>query len=318
MNSSDAIEIFAKNEGRRLKFNVFDEKLPNFTIQNNKITEISNYKYHDNAPRLQGFAHLLNQQVLPYISAESKISSAKFGIELHDSNSYLENDIDYNNCLVWSRNKKDNKSILIPDYYQLHNYNGCLAGNVDYYNYISKPINKIGFYGSTTGNRNPILNERISMCIWSVGHRDIIDAYITDVVQMEKSVFLKNIDSSELITKKKISPGEMFKYKILLDIPGNTYSWDRVPMILNSNSLLFRMDCEDYGWYFPLLHNGEHFVSVNKDNMRNMYTYYINNQKEADHIINCANKFVNKFLKSIHAHKYIITMLEEAVYWNSP
>lgn len=318
MNSDDVIKTLAKIEGRKLKFGEYNENLPHFKIDYNRIVKISNYDKHDNSARMIGFSKLLNDQVLPNISKDMCINNSTFGIELHDSNSYLDNEFDYTNCMVWSRNKDDNRSILIPDYYQLFNYDGLLIKNTDPYKFINKPINKIGFYGSTTGDKNPLLNNRIKMCIWSVGNRDFVDAYITKVVQMSRNVFNRAIGDSNLIMSESISPADMFKYKILLDIPGNTYSWDRVPLILNSNSLLFRMKCNDYGWYFPILHEGEHFISVDENNMRNMYTYYMNNQKEADFIIKNANTFALKYLKGIHAHKYIISMLEESIYWNSP
>lgn len=320
MNSDDVIQTLAKIEGRKLKFDYYNKDLPNFQIKANRIVQVSNYEKHDNAPRMTGFSSLLNEQILPNISKDLQITNATFGIELHDSNSYLDNEFDYSNCMVWSRNKNDKKSILIPDYYHLHNYYGILIKNSDPYKYINKPLNKIGFYGSTTGNKNPLLNNRINTCIWSVGHRDIIDAYITNVVQINRPLFNKTVSNyqQQQITANPIAIADVFKYKMLLDIPGNTYSWDRVPMILNSNSLLFRMKCEDYGWYFPILHDGEHFITVDENNMRNMFTYYMNNQKEAEYIIKNANNFASKYLKGIHSHKYIISMFEESIYWNSP
>lgn len=316
MNINDSIRFLANIEGRKLKFNSFDDKLPNFHIQNNKVVSYDNYQSHDNAPRMKYFCDMLTSSILPHISGAAINSS--FGIELHDSNSYLKNDIDYTNSFVWSRNKNDKKSILIPDIYQLFNYGNKLTTSIDPGVFNTKPINKIGFFGSTTGNTNPLLNKRIDLAIWSIGHRDIIDCYITNIVQINLTDLKKKIPDYKEILHKSVDWNVLRDYKFLLDIPGNTCSWDRIPLILNSKSLLFKTECDDSTWYYPLLHSGIHYVSVDKDTMRNKRLYYENNTKESNFIIDSANKFVKTYLQSSNAHLYLKYMLEESCWWNSP
>lgn len=315
MNYIDVVSFLARAEGRKLKYDSFDKQLPFFTLNKNKVTNYENYKSHDNAPRMKYFTDVISNYVMPHMYVDINSS---FAIELHDSNSYLTNGYDYDNCLVWARNKNDTKSILIPDMYQLYNYNNKLNSYKDNIVFNSKPINKIGFYGSTTGDRNPLGNSRIDYSMWSIGNRDIIDCYITNVVQMSNEDFMKHIPEYNLLKSEFKSLAELYNYKYLLDIPGNTYSWDRVPMILNSNSLLFKTNCSDYGWYYPMLHEGTHYVHVDKDNMRNKKLYYDNNPNEANFIIQSANIFAKKFLNASTAYLYLKHLFDECQFWNSP
>lgn len=308
MNNIDTITMIAQYEGRNLKPNTANiSQVPNFTCIGGRVTHIDNYLAHDNADRLPSFAKILNGNILPNVNKSFK---GKFGIELHDSNSYLVNDLDYSNVMVWSRNKYDRKSVLIPDVYQYTNY---LPSCTDTINPDMKK-NKIGFFGTTTGSRNPFRNSRIKMCQWSID-KNYIDCYITNIAQMTIDEF-KTVDRYQEILHPYVPTQEQFKYKYLLDIPGNTYSWNRVPMILQSNSLLFKMPCADKAWYYPLLHPGEHYVEVDKDNIEKKFMYYENNPKEYAFIVENANRFVSSYLKTVHAYMYMVNLLEESHFWN--
>lgn len=310
MNNIDVITRLAQYEGRNLKPDTENIiHLPNFTCTGNKVTHIDNYIDHDNAPRLPYFTNILNNTVLPNLTSRYNIHSRcnRYGIELHDSNSYLSGDLDYSNVMVWARAKNDKKSVLIPDIYQFENY---VALNIDDQ---TEKKNKIGFFGTTTGSRDPTQNTRINMCLWAID-KDYIDCYITKIAQMSTESF-KSVKNSDKIMHEFVKPSDLFKYKYLLDIPGNTYSWNRVPIVLNSNSLLFKMPCSDHGWYYPLLHPGEHYVDVNIHNMESKFMYYENNPREVAFIIENANRFVNNYLKPIHAVSYMVALFQESDYW---
>jgi hypothetical protein len=329
MNNIDTINRLARYEGRHLKPQIANElignenneyninKIPNFTRLGKKVVKLDNYLKHDNADRLPYFSAVLNNNILPNLTTSMATSSMatsstsiRYSIELHDSNSYLDNDLDYSGVMVWARKTTDAKTVLIPDIYQYNNY---LAKDSNKDTNVNK-INKIGFYGTTTGSRNPKTNTRINTCIWAIDKK-YIDCYITNVAQMSITDIIYNIKEWQQINHPRVEMSDLFKYKYLLDIPGNTYSWDRVPIILQSNSLLFKMPCTDQGWYYPLLHPGEHYVDVDISSMESKYMYYENNPKEAAFIIQNANRFVNSYLKPIHAYTYMVSLFEESDYW---
>ena len=302
MDNLDVICTLAQTEAKKFKFG--DDRLPWFEIENNKVVDNGNHQGHDNADRMGFFCHHLTQHVLSHLPTAN--TKTRYSIELHDSNSYLDNSYDYSGCMVWAKNKKDKGVVLIPDPYQLSNYGGTLVKDTSV-----KTTDKIGFYGSTTGSRNPVKNERIQTALWSLDHRDIIDCYITNIVQMSRDTFTSIGDKHERIMHPFIRLDDMLQYKYLLDINGNTTSWNRVPQILNSKSVLFKLKGTDMSWYYPLLHDGTHFVAVNHHNMRSKLAYCRNNPKEMDFIIANANRFVTSFLKPNHANFYLVSLLEE-------
>lgn len=308
MNNIDAITRIAQYEGKYLKPDQDNfSDLPNFTINENKVIKLNHFEKHDNGPRMLAFADILNKNVLPNLSCKI---NGNFGIELHDSNSYLSNDFDYDSVLVWARQKNEKKSVLMPDIYQYTNY---LSSDQVKDNSVTK-ISKVGFFGTTTGSKNPHDNTRINTCLWALD-RDFIDCYITNIAQMTVDDFGK-VDRNKEILKPYMPMSQQFKYKYLLDIPGNTYSWNRVPIVMQSNSLLFKMPCSDYGWYYPLLRPGEHYVNVDLNTMHSKFMYYENNPKEYNLIVENANKFVNNFMKTTHAYLYMSVLLEESMFWN--
>ena len=85
--------------------------------------------------------------------------------------------------MVFSKNK-DNKNTLIPDMYAMTSYGDTLniKDNISF----NLKVNKAIFMGCTTGNENPVLNERLLLCDWvnKTKNNILIDAYISDICQM--------------------------------------------------------------------------------------------------------------------------------------
>ena len=323
MNCQDTIINCAQLAGKRLKPSreietVQHDDIPYFQmIQKNNQISIKGYQYekHDNAPRMKFFEIALAKALSGFGIACG--NPLYFNVELHDTYSYLDkyNNSMYDNCLVWSKRAGDDNVILLPDLYHLNNFNGKLK----YKDKLcwEEKINKIGFWGTTTGNRNPVKNTRIQTCLWGIPHREKVDFYITNIAQMTaKDIFL-NVPDFQNIYSSYANDESMLKYKFLLDIPGNTCSWDRVPFVMNSKSLLFKMPCSDICFYYPFFKSGTHFVDVNTDNMLSIMTYYRNNPKEAIMMTENANYFVNSYLQQSSAYLYLRTLFCESIYWNA-
>lgn len=198
----------------------------------------------------------------------------------------------------------------------MRDYNGCLKinCNVDF----KSKINKIIFAGATTGNTNIKLNDRINTCIWSNMNnwaRENTYFKLTNVVQIPKdklSVYTKqNNINSELILSNTISITEQLKYKYILSIDGNTWAWDRPIWIMNSNSLFFKYDSNDIGWYYDFLKEDVHYVAVNTENMENKYNFFENNTNQALQIISNSKEFVKDYCSEEAWSFYLKSLLEE-------
>jgi hypothetical protein len=322
MDTFDAIIHLAKTEGRKLKVHrdesTLNKKLPYFSLSKKDGTynaAIFNHVGHDNADRMPFIANYILQNVCPFVDKQCDLSGF-YNIELHDTYSYLNNDINYKNCLVWSKRKEDHDVILMPDLYHLIGYGGKLEKK-DTLAWEHKR-DKVAFYGTTTGDRDPLKNDRIQTCLWGIPHREWADLYITKVAQIPAARIAQNITLFNQIAHDYVPPDHLFTYKFCLDIPGNTCSWDRVPLILNSRSLLFKKPCTDMCFYYPLLHSREHYIACDTHNMYSQYMYYKNNSREAQLIIDNANRFTNNFLMAKHARLYLVSLFEEAAIANAP
>lgn len=318
MDSLSSVDFLAHHEGRKLKpkqAHQLEQKVPFFQIDTSGGMSVGGFQGHDNADRMLFIAKYFTSQVFPKMES-NKMAQGLYNVELHDTYAYLNNGIDYNNCLVWSKRKADHDVVLMPDLYHLVNYGGKLQKDIDILSWNDKkPC--IGFWGTTTGDRDPLKNERINVCRWGRDHKDWTDFYITKVAQMEIEHVRKKIPEFDDIFRSPVTASDMFQHKFLLDIPGNTCSWDRVPQILNSQSLLFKYPCQDMCFYYPLLHNGTHYVEVTLEDMIKKALYYENNHKEAQFIIESANKFALTFLNSSVAERYLVKLLETSAHYYS-
>lgn len=266
-----------------------------------------NYKGHDNEPRMPYYCNYLLKQVLPNVDRQINISGF-YPIQLHDSYSYLNDKINYNNVLTFSKNKEDRYPVLVPDPFMIGNYGGRLSIK-DGFSWETKE-KKIGFYGVTTGNKNPVKNNRINLCYWSRENRDISDFYITGVVQMTMASFQKRFSDYQSICRPPLQQPEQYKYRYLLSADGNTASWDRVPWVMKSKSLLFKHESNQVLYYYPLMLDGSHFVEVHKNSMLKNFMFYENNPAQANNIIFNANTFVDTHLKPTNAILYLTYLFE--------
>lgn len=320
MNAEEIVQHLAVIEGRKLKPKQKADDVtlgvPYFHIEidhrfKNVEIGLGAYKGHDNQDRMLFFAEYLMKRILPTIPNIASLQGF-FSMELHDTYSYLNNGVDYTGCLTWSKRKSDHNVVLLPDLYQIVNYGGKLQNHLDTYAWESKN-NKIGFWGTTTGSRNPKENERIQTCLWAHEHAaDVTEFKITKVAQMTHEQVLHDLPNFEKVynAEGQVSQDHMFGYKFLLDIPGNTCSWDRVPLIMSSNSLLFKKPCKDMCFYYPLMIDRTHYVEVNEHNMLNMREYYLNNPREAAFIIQNANHFAKTFFNNRVAEIYTRSLFQ--------
>lgn len=313
MNTYETVLQLGQNAGSKLKIlddTTINKSLPYFSIDKQRNVACFNYQHHDNADRMLFMKQLLEQFVLKHIEPQLNLEGF-YNIELHDTYSYLDNGHQYDNCLVWSKRKQDHNVVLLPDLYQIANYNGALAKE-DTLSWDDK-LDRICFFGTTTGNSDPLLNERIQTCLWAK-NKPFCDMYITKVAQIPVQEIVQKIPNFNDIIHNPVPPSHMFKYKYMLDIPGNTCSWDRVPLVLNSRSLLFKMPCNDMCWYYPLLHDKEHFVNIQKENMQDMMSFFKTNPNFATSITIRANAFVKEYLTQSQALLYIKSLFEQSAH----
>ena len=323
MNSVETIETLGRSQGRYLtplhELEELKETIPFVKVYRDSMNgrwrvRGDGHKGHDNADRMPLICHIMETNILPNLPKEVNVAGM-YQIELHDSYTYLDRDPQvYDNVMTFSKFKHHTRAICIPDIYQLMNYGGRDFN--DPIAFSKKRDKIIGAY-TTTGDRNPLKNERIQTCLWSLKNRDACDLYITKVAQMAEQHLYDTYPMLSNIMTTFMPPHEQLQYKYILNIKGNTETWDQAWM-LASNSLMLKKHHDDMCWYAPLLLDRSHYVRcyTNEDILKSR-SYYSNNQHEAQQITANANKFVKDFMHPhTHAILYWTRLFEESAHAN--
>lgn len=313
MNLQDTITYLAQVNSRTCypkRRDDVDESIPYFQVFKNDLGRYDMrtfaYEKHDNAPRMQLWESYLRSSIFPNIDPTIDISGY-YNIELHDSYTYLNNNKDYKNVLCFSKYKKDSDPILIPDPYMICNYGGMLNTINDEADW-NKKKNKIVFCGTTTGHRDPLLNDRIKLCLWSLDKRDWCDFYITKVAQMDISDIESKIPNFTSISKQPLSIPDQLAYKYHLSMDGNTCRFDT--WYYKTNNVVLKYDSKEMLWYYPFFQNETHYCDVNTDNMKNTIEFFNNNPQHAYCMIYNTKKLSQMLFRPIVHQMYTINLFE--------
>lgn len=311
MNFNENIEYFAQVNSRKcypMKKEDIKIDIPYFKIKKNQYdrydVDIFNYENHDNKDRMFFWKIYLNSYILPNISKECNISGF-YNIELHDSYTYLNNDKNYDNVMSFSKFKNDKDIVLIPDVYMMLNYRGNLLSN-DNVPWKLKE-NKVIFCGTTTGNRNPLLNDRINTCLWSLNNK-YCDFYITKIAQMNLNE-VSNIHNFDKIYRDNIPIRDQLNYKYHMCIDGNTCRFDI--WYLNVNNVIFKKKSREMLWYYPLYTDNNNYKDINDLNDIDRYiNYYNNNPNIVENMIYNNKNLYKELIKPITTQKYLVELFE--------
>jgi hypothetical protein len=161
-------------------------------------------------------------------------------------------------------------SFLIPDDYFI-----STSGYKEIRSYLIKnPLpwrdrKPIAFWrGATTGCRidgNWQSLPRIRLCQLAQGNSSIFDVGISKIVQTKSDGEVIEIERSGFC-RDRVPQTEMFKYKLLIDIDGNTNSWPGLFTKLLGGSAVLKVESPKSfrQWYYPHLRPWDNFVPISK------------------------------------------------------
>lgn len=285
--------------------------LPYFEIFKNDLNRYDircyNFDKEENAPRMPYIESYLKTAVLPNIDKETDIRGF-YNIELHDASTYRRhmNNMDYADVLTFAKYKDEKGPVLIPDIYQIGNYGGNL--NFEDPHPWDKKEARVIFRGSSTGVREPHLNERIQMCLWSLSRPELYDFKITNIVQMDPRMVYHHIPALPQIMSQATPFDHQLRYKYLLNLDGNTSRFDVWPF--KTNSIVLKYSSTEMLWYYPLMLDKFHFVNVDKNNMESVVQYYNSNPIEAQIMSVNARRFVHDVCKPLSHQMYSVSLFE--------
>ena len=96
--------------------------------------------------------------------------------------------------------------------------------------------------------------------------------------------------------KEFVSPSQSLEYKLLIDINGDTCTFQRMAWILYSKSLLLKHHSDEIQWYYNLLRANVHYLPINKDfsNLEEQFVWAKTHDQEAITIANNAHELAKQ------------------------
>lgn len=172
-------------------------------------------------------------------------------------------------CFVFAKKADVASLILIPDIKAMVGYSRLrsqipLASEKFSW---EKKVGRSFWRGSTTGGYSTLSTwehlARAKLVLLSLGHPDKIDARFTGAVQCDEQVPL--LMKAKGMLSKSVAKGDHLKYKYLVDVDGNSCSYERYFWLLLSNSLVLKQMTPNIQWYYGALEPYKHYVPVKED-----------------------------------------------------
>jgi hypothetical protein len=320
MNNLETIQYLAHAEAKTFAPLRLDSEfsIPWMHVTKNQagsyVVEMRGHVGHDNSGRAPLICEFMQKFVLPQVSREVDARGA-YPIELHDSYTYLESrgNSDYKGALTFSKDMSHRHTVLFPDPYQLTSYSGLLdmTDTLEF----EKKEDIVLFAGTTTGNKIPLENERVRACLWALDKRPNYQFFITNIAQMTPEALVRQVPSCNSFLRHHIPPGDHMKCKYIFNIQGNTCCWSRLPMVMNSKSLLLNLKHRDGTWYYPILQENREFINVPEiESLPSIVNFVSSNPKLCMQITQNANEFVKNYLQFMHATYYAKCLIEAMAY----
>ena len=103
------------------------------------------------------------------------------------------------------------------------------------------------------------------------------------------------------------------EYKYLVDVDGNSCSFERYFWVLLSNSLVLKQITPNIQWYYSALNPYEHFVPVKEDlsDLLEKYEWALSHDLEAKKIAQNATEFAKENLSTEDVFLYMHCLLKE-------
>lgn len=318
MNDIEAVQYLSLQHalaGRPRRLEEIDKTIPYFEVFKTDTGKHDircfNYEGHENAPRMSLWEHYMRTRVFPFVQMAPAGGGGICGfynIELHDSYTYLDRPrSNYDGCLVFSRFKDHPRAIVVPDPYAQCDWGGALKQVSDPVAWTNK-IDKTCFYGTTTGDRDPLRNMRIKACIWALKRPDLYDFKITKVAQMHPSAIIAahGPDTYANIVGAPVSIAGQMRYKYHLVMDGNTCRFDIWNYLTNTVTL--KHESQEMLWYYPLMLDGTHFVEVRLDNIEQKVSQLSKAQCEL--MIENAKALAVKVSQPLFHNMYLVSLFD--------
>lgn len=210
-------------------------------------------------------------------------------------------------CFARPRNSPH---ICIPDSHLLRTASICSQiGNVDIP--FEEKIDKAVFCGSDTGAKHNGSVQRIDLCR-KYRYSQLVDAKITNFVEFP---------FEDDIAGPYTTIADQLKYKYILNINGNTTSWERLIWAMKSNSICIYVrppsHQDEISWYYHMFDVVQGVVYVDQDCIEHFMAQMGNDKNYIQSIKNCQKYLANTLDKpDVHAAYFSSILKAYNSYYN--
>jgi hypothetical protein len=301
ITSSMLDEVF---RGEKIKrFNLI-----RFTIEEGHIAFAHDEQnlYSRHFRELYACIKLLNEQV--------SLPSLDFIVSLEDG---FEDNPGLGPCFVFAKRADLESLILIPDIKALTGYGKIRQTITQAASRSSweKKEEKAFWRGSTTGGHFRAATwdqfARSQLVLLSMNYPESIDARFSKVVQCDPEM-PKMLKKRGLVSRSVLREDHL-RYKYLVDVDGNSCSYERYFWLLLSNSLVIKQATPNIQWYYGGLEPYKHYLPVKEDlsDLLEQIEWARQHDDEARAMALRASQFVEENLSSEDILVYLYHLLQE-------
>lgn len=218
---------------------------------------------------------------------------------------------------VYAKTKGANDQVLIPDFKALTGYTTLrkmMEKGSQKYPWEKKEAQAF-WRGATTGGYLTLSNwtqfARTKLALLSLAHPQELDARFNNFAQCDPEV--PKVLKAKGLQGNRVSQINHLKYKYLVDVDGNTCSFERYFWTLLSNSLVLKQETPFIQWYYGGVKPYKHYVPVKEDlsDLLEKLAWARAHDEEARQIAENATAFVKSNLSTEDIFLYMAQLLKE-------
>ncbi len=287
---------------------IHEFSLVRFTIQDRHIT-VAHDEKNENRRHFRELVEAIRK-----VNEWVELPDADFIVSLEDG---FGDNPGIGPAFVFAKRENAKGLILIPDI-------NALAGYGRLRQMIPDANGKIGWdqkrakcfwRGSNTGGYSTLANwdrlDRTRLVLLSLAHGDQLDARFNHVVQCDPEI--PSLMKQKGMVAPSVSRPDHLKYKYLVDVDGNSCSFERYFWLLLSNSLVLKQVSPNVQWYYGALEPYQHFVPVKGDlsDLLEKIEWAKTHDEEARLIAERATQFVYDHLSPEDTLLYLSLLIRE-------
>ena len=238
--------------------------------------------------------------VSTFLKRVGSSSPLQLDILLHDYLGRQHNTQEWpHSILGFSTQADDDHNVCVPDRYAMQNYRG-----MDFRDGLPTVCkrNRLLFIGSSTGKLAPHDNLRVQVCTFAAS-RHWIDAYISEAVN--------GMPGLDRWMHEPMTLDDQRQIRHILVVDGNTACWDRLPWVLASKCVCWKLESDHVCWYYPFLQPWVHYVPCTLDTLEETWLRVKDDEEAQRRMVRAANAFARAYLRPDAHVLYTRVLLDE-------